>query len=236
MHSTAGRCSAGPGRSPASSRSWPCWCSSSRSCSTSASTTTRCSSSRGLIACSWFTARRPAARLARCCPAPPGLPAAASLGVVPIVAIAVPLVDVLMALPGAAGHAGVQRRPRLDRAAAACRCLCVQLLLMAGSRGSAPAASVYLRDVPENVSACATLLFYMHAGLLRIEQRARALPVGVRPQPADDPDRELPRRADRDARPGAPERSRARDGRRRAGRRRPGWLFRRLEPGFVDEL
>jgi len=86
----------------------------------------------------------------------PRFPAA----VVPVVAVAVPLVDVLMALPillvmlvvsGDIGWSALLL-PAL---------LVVQLILMCGIAWLCAAASVYLRDIPQIVLVGLTLLFYM---------------------------------------------------------------------------
>jgi lipopolysaccharide transport system permease protein len=86
----------------------------------------------------------------------PRFPAAA----VPVVAVTVPLVDVLVALPvlvvmliasGDIGWTAVLLPPLLV----------VQLTLMCGLAWLCGAATVYLRDVPNIVLVAVTLLFYM---------------------------------------------------------------------------
>ncbi|MBA3327161.1 MAG: ABC transporter permease [Solirubrobacterales bacterium] len=80
--------------------------------------------------------------------------------VLPVVAVAVPFVDVLLALPvllvmlGIAGelHATIVLLPLL---------LTVQLVLMCGLGWLAGAAAVYLRDVSNIVTVGLTLLFYL---------------------------------------------------------------------------
>jgi lipopolysaccharide transport system permease protein len=86
----------------------------------------------------------------------PRFPAA----VVPVVAVAVPLVDVLMALPvlfamlvasGDISWSALVLPPLLA----------VQLILMCGIAWLCAAATVYLRDIPQVVLVGLTLLFYM---------------------------------------------------------------------------
>jgi lipopolysaccharide transport system permease protein len=86
----------------------------------------------------------------------PGFPTA----VVPVVSVAVPFVDVLMALPVLAlllalsGDLGPQALVFLPL-------LVIQLVLMCGLAWLASALTVYLRDVPNVVTVGLTLLFYM---------------------------------------------------------------------------
>jgi lipopolysaccharide transport system permease protein len=114
----------------------------------------------GLIAFSWFTSGVQGGAHSllsqRHLVFQPRFPAA----VVPVVAVAVPLVDVLMALPVllamliASGDIGTSALllPLL---------LSVQLLLMCGLAWLFAAATVYLRDVPNIVLVGLTLLWYM---------------------------------------------------------------------------
>jgi lipopolysaccharide transport system permease protein len=114
----------------------------------------------GLIAFSWFSSGVQGAAYSllsqRHLIFQPRFPAA----VVPVVAVAVPLVDVLMALPvllvmvivsGDVGW-GALLLPLL---------LVVQLVLMCGIAWLCAAATVYLRDIPQVVLVGLTLLFYM---------------------------------------------------------------------------
>jgi lipopolysaccharide transport system permease protein len=86
----------------------------------------------------------------------PNFPAAA----LPLVAVTVPLIDVLMALPvllamvvitGDLGWSALLLTPLLA----------IQLVLMGGLAWLLAAATVYLRDVPQVVLVGLTLLFYM---------------------------------------------------------------------------
>ena len=80
--------------------------------------------------------------------------------VLPIVAVAVPFVDVLMALPilvvmaitSSGLHASMTLLPAV---------VVVQLVLMAGLAWITSAVSVYVRDVPQVVLVGLTLLFYL---------------------------------------------------------------------------
>ena len=188
----------------------------------------------GLIAFSWFTSGVQGAAHSvlsqRHLVFQPRFPSA----VVPIVAIAVPLVDVLMALPvllamlvfsGDLGPSALLL-PAL---------LVLQLLLMCGFAWICASASVYLRDVPQIVLVALTLLWYMTPVFYSTEQvperyqwvydinplatlieSYRAVLIGT---PS----------------PGAPEIVGA--GVFALVLAAAGlWLFRRLEPGFVDEL
>jgi lipopolysaccharide transport system permease protein len=114
----------------------------------------------GLIAWNWFSTGTSAATYSlisqRHLVFQPRLPAA----VIPIVAVAVPLVDVLLALPvlvvllllGDGVPVTALGVPAL---------VVVQLVLMAGVAWLTSAASVYFRDVPNVVGVALTLLFYM---------------------------------------------------------------------------
>lgn len=114
----------------------------------------------GLIAFSWFTSGVSDATSSvisrRHLAFQPGFPKA----VIPIVSIAVPVIDVLMALPllvvmlAVTGdlHWSALLLPVL---------LVAQLVLMSGVAWLCSALSVYLRDVPNVVLVGLTLLFYM---------------------------------------------------------------------------
>ena len=144
----------------------------------------------------------------------PRFPAAA----VPLVAVTVPLIDVLMALPvllvmlvitGDIGWSALLLPPLLA----------IQLVLMGGLAWLMAAATVYLRDVPQVVLVGLTLLFYMTPVFYSLDRVPEQIPLAARAQPADDADRGLPRRADRRERPGrwsAAGSQRGQPGRRRA--------------------
>lgn len=80
--------------------------------------------------------------------------------VLPVVATVVPLVDVLVALPVLLGMLAVAGELHWS-ALALPALLAVQLVLMAGIVWIASAATVYLRDVPNLVLVSLTLLFYL---------------------------------------------------------------------------
>jgi homopolymeric O-antigen transport system permease protein len=139
----------------------------------------------GLIAWTWFStgvgaaawsviARRHLVLQPRCPPA-----------VLPVVAVLVPLVDFVLALPVllamllASGtfHATILLLPAL---------LCVQLLLMVGLGWLTAALSVYLRDVPNIVTVALMILFYatpVFFSVARVPHRFQALllanPIGT---------------------------------------------------------
>jgi homopolymeric O-antigen transport system permease protein len=188
----------------------------------------------GLIAFSWFTSGVQGAAHSvlsqRHLVFQPRFPSA----VVPIVAIAVPLVDVLMALPVLLAMLVVSG----DLAPSALllpALLALQLVLMCGFAWIFAAASVYLRDVPQIVLVALTLLWYLTPvfySVGQVPERYRwvfdlnplaTLIEGYRAVLIGTPA------------PGAVE---------VAGACVFGvllaaaglWLFNRLEPGFVDEL
>jgi lipopolysaccharide transport system permease protein len=114
----------------------------------------------GLVAWSWFagglTAATSSLLLQRHLLFQPRLPPA----VLPIVAIAVPLVDVLIALPVLAVMLlladGIPWTAVLIPVA-----ILVQLVLMAGIAWLASASSVFLRDTPNLVAVSLNVLFYL---------------------------------------------------------------------------
>jgi lipopolysaccharide transport system permease protein len=114
----------------------------------------------GIVAYTWFSSGASAAARSlvdqRHLVFQPRFPTA----VLPVVALAVPLVDVLLALPvllamlGVSGdlHPAALLLPPL---------LGVQLVLMCGIAWLAAATTVYLRDIPQVVTLGLTLLFYL---------------------------------------------------------------------------
>ena len=114
----------------------------------------------GIVAFTWFASGASAAASSlldqRHLVFQPRFPTA----VLPIVALAVPLVDVLLAMPVllAMLAAGGDLHPI---ALLLAPLLCIQLVLMCGIAWLAAAASVYLRDVPALVALGLTLIFYL---------------------------------------------------------------------------
>lgn len=114
----------------------------------------------GIVAYTWFSSGASAAASSlldqRHLVFQPRFPTA----VLPIVALAVPLVDVVLALPLLA--AMLIASGDVDMTALLLLpLLCVQLLLMCGIAWLAASATVYLRDVPNIVGLGVLLLFYL---------------------------------------------------------------------------
>jgi lipopolysaccharide transport system permease protein len=114
----------------------------------------------GLMAWTWFAAGIGAASLAilhrRHLVMQPRLPAA----VVPLVAVAIPFVDVLFALPVLVLMLALTTGVTWGLPASALL-IVVQLVFMAGLAWLLAAVSVYLRDVPNLVAVVLLMLFYL---------------------------------------------------------------------------
>jgi len=114
----------------------------------------------GLIVWNWFSAAVPVASMSvlakRHLALQPGFPVA----IIPMVAVVVPLIDVLVVLPIFGGLVAVEGELRWS-ALALPLVLGLELLLLVGVAWLVAGVSVYLRDIPTALVVVMTLLFYV---------------------------------------------------------------------------